>query len=360
MVRNIAKTVFSAGAHWLGIDGFAGAMNGAGRMPLIACYHRVVEDFNKSASHSISPMLICRDTFEKHLDWISSHYDIVSLDTLASKIMQGDPESGSLAAITFDDGYADVYANAFPLLSSRGLPATIFIVSDLTDTSRLQTHDELYLLISGVLEQWEAPGEKLSTFLNVAGLRHNKGLLLKCAHDPFLLTRLFFENFCRQQIDALLELLRGRIIVDKEILAEFHSLNWEKLREMEAANITIGSHTRSHPLLTNENAEVIKEEVEGSLQLFKEKLQNPVRHFAYPNGSFCKQAVEAVSAAGYDFAYTTCRHIDPDYPQLTIPRRVFWEHSSMDFLSRFSPAMMSCQVNGIFDPANLCKENHFS
>ena len=129
---------------------------------------------------------------------------------------------------------------------------------------------------------------------------------------------------------------------------------------MEAANFTIGSHTRSHPLLTNENAAVIKEEVEGSLRLLKEQLNEPIRHFAYPNGSFCKAAVEAVAAAGYEFAYTTCKHIDPKYPHLTIPRRVFWENSSMDYMSRFSPAMMSCQVNGIFDPADLCKEKHFS
>lgn len=359
MVRNFAKTLLSSGAHLLGIDVLASKTNASGHMPLIACYHRVTDDYERSARHSIAPMLVSRETFEQHLDWISSHYNIVSLDTLVAKMERGSEDCGSLAAITFDDGYADVYANAFPILKRKGIPAAMFVVSDLVSTSRLQAHDELYLLIAGAMEQWQTPCKTLIEYLDVIGINPDKDMLTSCGSDPFPVTRLVLEAANKAEIDSLLELLRGRVVVAREILNEFLSLDWERLREMEAANFTIGSHTRTHPLLPHELPGAVKEEVEGSLRLMQQHLNRPVRHFAYPNGSFSRLAVEAVAGAGYASAYTTCKHVDPDYPLLTIPRRVFWEKSCMNFLSRFSPAMMSCQANGIFDPADLCTENHF-
>lgn len=360
MVRNLAKTIISSGAHWLGIDTLAGARNGTGRLPLIVCYHRVVENFEASVTRSLAPMLISRENFEKQLDWIAGRYDIVSLDTLTEQMARKPEDCGGLAAITFDDGYEDIYNNAWPVLRERNIPATVFVVSEVTGTLRLQTHDELYLLISGALEKWRSPGDKLVDLMSAVGISADRERLKRYTGNPFHLTRFIFTLFGSREIEIILELLRERIAVDRELLAEFRSLTWDMLREMESENITIGSHTRSHPILPNESRERVREEVAGSRLDFERQLQKPVRHFAYPNGSFDRTTVEAVADAGYEFAYTTCKHTDPQFPLLTIPRRVFWEKSSTDFLGRCSPAMMSSQVNGIFDPADLCGEDHFA
>src|SRR5437867_4054170 len=75
----------------------------------------------------------------------------------------------------------------------------------------------------------------------------------------------------------------------------------------------------------------------------------PVWHFAYPDGRFNAAVVDEVAAAGYRFAYTTCRHRDPRRPLLTVPRRLLWENSCVDAAGRFSPAIMRCHVQGLFD-----------
>jgi hypothetical protein len=100
------------------------------------------------------------------------------------------------------------------------------------------------------------------------------------------------------------------------------------------------------------------QELSESRRLLEENLGVPVRYFAYPDGSFDTAAIESVAKAQYQSAFTTCMHRDRRYPLLTIPRRVMWENTCTDSFGRFSPAILSCQVNGIFDPARRCQRHH--
>ena len=70
--------------------------------------------------------------------------------------------------------------------------------------------------------------------------------------------------------------------------------------------------------------------------------------------------VQAVNAAGYRYAYGICRKRDPQFPMLTIPRKVLWERSCLDPLGRFSPAVMNCQTRWAFDAKQYCEHDHVS
>jgi len=63
--------------------------------------------------------------------------------------------------------------------------------------------------------------------------------------------------------------------------------------------VTIGSHTRSHPRLTEVDEGRIEDEIRGSKAALEERLGTPVRHFAYPFGLFDDRARAAVQRAGY-------------------------------------------------------------
>ncbi len=65
-------------------------------------------------------------TFERQLDLLAGH-DVVSLDIALDRLDAGD--ASPCVVLTFDDGFEDVYRNAWPLLRDRGLPFTLYLAS---------------------------------------------------------------------------------------------------------------------------------------------------------------------------------------------------------------------------------------
>lgn len=64
--------------------------------------------------------------FERQLDVLEGH-DVVHLDEALDRLDTGD--SRPTVVLTFDDGFADVHANAWPLLRERRLPFTVYLAS---------------------------------------------------------------------------------------------------------------------------------------------------------------------------------------------------------------------------------------
>ena len=135
-------------------------------------------------------------------------------------------------------------------------------------------------------------------------------------------------------------------------------MTWEMLAKMQHAGVTIGSHTRTHAWLTLEDRARALDELRGSRLALESRLGVSARHFAYPDGQFNTETAKLVAAAGYRYAYTTCLHRDPGHPLLTIPRRMLWQNACLDRRGRFSPAVLSCQLQGVFGLMRGCEQKH--
>ncbi|MEH6593388.1 MAG: polysaccharide deacetylase family protein [Halioglobus sp.] len=100
----------------LSFSGGTSAANNA----VILLYHHVSD--TTPASTSISPAV-----FEQHLKYLADGYNVLPLEQIMSQLTAGKTLPERTVAITFDDGYRNIYANAHPLLSSYGMPYTVFI-----------------------------------------------------------------------------------------------------------------------------------------------------------------------------------------------------------------------------------------
>ena len=96
----------------------------------------------------------------------------------------------------------------------------------------------------------------------------------------------------------------------------------QEVRELHAAGMEIGSHTRNHRALDEIQAtELLVDEVTGSRRALEDMLGQSVDSFAYPYGRLNEAAVKAVRAAGY-LAACTCQGgvVRGDADLLRLPR----------------------------------------
>lgn len=360
MLRRVIKAGLANGLRWSGVGSWIGTHSGAARMPLILGYHRVVEDFREHASTSIAPMLIGLQTLERQLDWLGRRYRFVDLEEAAKAEASGPSKGKPLAAVSFDDGYRDVYEFAFPMLRRKGIPFAVFVITDFVGTPRLQAHDELYLLLSQAFDAWEEPKHKLATLLRDLDVDESAlGGERTGRDEAFSLTRVLLNRLSQRQLQLVVDALRVTLDPARDRTGEFRALDWEQVITLHKAGVTIGSHTCSHALLTNEPYQKALHEARESRAVLKERLGAQVEHFAYPDGRFDNQAVDVVAEAGYRYAYTTCTHRIPGHPGLTLPRRVMWEGTCLGAFGGFSPSVLHCWVNGAFDFAASCTASHY-
>lgn len=119
----------------------------------ILIYHRVGGGSNDELDLPL-------ERFERQLDHLADH-DVVPLDAAIEALEAG--EAGHRVVLTFDDGFADVYTRAWPLLRERALPFTVYVAtryvgarmqwegSTATSTGRGLTWDQLAELAASPL-----------------------------------------------------------------------------------------------------------------------------------------------------------------------------------------------------------------
>ena len=332
-----------------------------GTSPFIICYHRVVENFGRSAETAIPSLLISTSMLERHIDWLAKRFKIVSLDEIGMQLAVNGPFHRPLAAITFDDGYADVYHNGLPLLKRKGVPAAVFVVTDLVGSGRPQVFDRLYLLLKVLQSRGLPIAQTVEAAMRSVDLEiEDRDFLQNAQDEPFRIMTLLLKRLSHHRVGLLMTALEQSSFIDHATLEECAPLTWDMIETMHREGITIGSHTKSHTLLTSESLETAMEQLVESKRALELKLSSIVKHFAYPDGRFNAPVVQAVNSAGYRFAYGICRRTDQTFPLLTISRKVLWERACINAWGRFSPSIMSCHAGAVFDSKYRCEHDHFS
>jgi len=360
LARAAAKTAAATMLDWTGLLERQAARATQGGEPFIVCYHRVVDRLHAGAPRALPAMETSVATFERHLDWLGRRFRVVSLDEVADELAgAGRRSARPTAAVTLDDGYRDVYEHAFPVLRRMGIPAGVFVVTDLVGTHRLPPHERLHAGLAAALAEVPRSGRAataaLGGLLREAGVRVPPGAPVpRDSRDPFVVTRFLLEHLSCDEVQAIIARLDAAQTA-ASASEGLQPLSWEMLDAMLAAGLTVGSHTRTHARLAHESEERIRAELVGSRRALEQRLRVPARHFAYPGGDFNGAVVRAVAAAGYATAFTICRHRDPGHPRLTIPRVTLWEASCSGPFGGFSEALLRAHVAGLLPAAGGCR-----
>lgn len=260
---------------------------------LILTYHR----FSREAN----PYKISSAEFAAHLEYLSKNNRVLPLVDTIDYLNSGKSLPPNTTVITIDDGYADAFEIAFPLLKKFKMPATVYAVTDFLDEKCwLWTDLMRYVLLetkSDALKIEFAGEDKIESELSGETQR------LETASRINSRLKKLPNELKEAKIKEIAKALN--VEIPELPTEEFAAVSWKQAREMDEENVKIESHTATHPILTNISPDDLDFELKTSRKRLEEMLNREVQNFCYPNGSFNENVQKSVAKAGYKSATTT-------------------------------------------------------
>ena len=94
------------------------------------------------------------------------------------------------------------------------------------------------------------------------------------------------------------------LFVNTREVGSYNYMNWSQIIELyNNENVEIGNHSHSHEYLVDESPEIIKQDIEKSIQIFKEKLGKNSEFFSYPFGEYSLEFKKIIKDLGFKYAF---------------------------------------------------------
>ncbi|MBS3917374.1 MAG: polysaccharide deacetylase family protein [Deltaproteobacteria bacterium] len=214
-------------------------------------------------------------------------YEFVPLDELVNMIEIG--KYKKVAVITFDDGFKDLYQNAYPILKEFNIPFTLFLITSLIDSKELLWLHKLYISLDKLhLKESESILKSYSDY--ASNIEDMSVFIGKVIHSKD--KKNIIELMAAMSIAAKID--EG----EEKRLARDLYLSSKEIEEMKSNGLTVETHGHEHWPLTNLNEEETEDEIVSSIRFIKEELGGLPKYFSLPYGTTNKYVIDIVKTSG--------------------------------------------------------------
>jgi peptidoglycan/xylan/chitin deacetylase (PgdA/CDA1 family) len=236
-------------------------------------------------------MFVTPETFERHLAWLQDSFNVLPLHEIHSRLAQNLPLPPGACAITFDDGWRDNHDFALPALERRGLPATVFVVTDRVGTEGVFWPDEVCRRMATL----SVPAQR--------GLVASLGAPLHRSPVDSLLAHLktLHEDARDRSVARLRSETRDPSVGARELL------DWSELDRLARAGVDVEAHGATHAILTRVSRDEADRELRSARQRLRDRGHGVRGLLAYPSGAHDEGVRRLARGAGYVAAVTTQR-----------------------------------------------------
>lgn len=314
----------------------------------ILTYHRILPRLERRRSPS-RPMILSCDVFDAQMAELARHYRVLSLEEVLEHYRTKRPFRRRSVHVTFDDGYADNFRYAMPILTRHSVPATFFLATGPID--------------AGALLWWDDLGQSL---LALHGRKGPVSEELRGLAPPALLPALseIFEgrgpavpviDRCTRILNSADEGTRlGVTAALRRLAGGFHDrppprlmLTWEEVREMHRRGMSLGGHTVRHAFLDELEDARGRFEVRECLARIERETGSRPRVFSFPAGRASARSRPWLAEAGVELAMTTAGGRNRSHEDPYALKR--WDGSYLSVEDRFVRAQMRLELSGALD-----------
>ncbi|MDJ0941108.1 MAG: polysaccharide deacetylase family protein [Woeseiaceae bacterium] len=241
---------------------------------LVVNYHRILDG---AANNPFDDGVVtCTpDVLDAQLEMLTRYRTIVSMHDFVASLEGGPALPPRPTLITFDDGYADNFEIAFPILKKYSAPACFYLPAKRLQERELEWWDHIACAVKRAdtgVRSVEFGGLTIDTQLDSAeGQRAATDELIGIAKETGADVESLYGQLNAERPDKSVE--SGQIMTDeqvREILAE--------------PGFAIGAHSVSHAVLTTLDDDGQAFELRESRRFLEARFDVPVRTFAYPVG----------------------------------------------------------------------------
>ena len=260
----------------------------------VLTYHRVtpLED-----SHHFDPRMISAtpEAFAEQMRWLAHRYEVVSIQRVLDHFRHGASLPGRAVLVTFDDAYYDFEEHAWPVLRDLDVPCVLFVPTGFPDDpTKPFWWDRLHEAVHrSTRKTLEVPGVGTMSLTDPdrrdAALRALQTRLKELPHAEAmdLVDRIWAEHGSERHDEIR------------------RTLSWDRLRKLARDGVTIGAHTRNHPMMTRIGATEVRAEVTGSQADLEREIGETLPIFCYPAGGHDDTVVQTLREEGFQLAFTT-------------------------------------------------------
>ena len=235
--------------------------------------HRFADPARGNAGHDA-------EVLRAHLAYLRRmRYELIGLSELVRRLRTGDGNLSKTVVFTIDDGYADYATVGAPVFEEFDCPATVFVVTGVTDEGGWYWWDRLRMTLELAERRAvtvEIGGKPVALEWSDAqgAARAARAIVERLKHVP--------DEERRQLLHSLPSLVDGEVPATPP--PRYAPMSWDEIRACGRGVTTFGAHTVSHPILARADDAVARDEMETSWQRLSAETAAAIPVFCYPNG----------------------------------------------------------------------------
>jgi peptidoglycan/xylan/chitin deacetylase (PgdA/CDA1 family) len=292
----------------------------------VITYHGVLPDRYRSIDPFLDNTLISIPSFRSQLALLKKYFNVISPEHFRRSLQENEELPERSVLLTCDDGLLNNLTAMLPILQEENLQCLFFVTSGSLETDpQMLWYVELYLMLM------HAQGDHPSAIWRGVPIPE---ITADCAQRRVcwlqltkILSRFDGEArlcFLREAADwwRLEHGWKHRYLDDPLLQQRFQLLGAPELKRL--AGMSIGAHSMSHPVLSEQPADLAQAEITVCREAIERYCEQPVWAFAYPFGnpaSVGHREYRFAEAAGYECAFVNVGgSIDPSCSRFSLPR----------------------------------------
>ncbi len=296
MIRKISKGFLNLVPQISGVPGLYRKTLCRGNLAIF-CYHLVI-DRPLPFSNWIALDLA---SFKRQMAYLKKHFILLDLQEGVEKCLHNRLDRPT-AVITFDDGFYNIFSNAFPVLRQLDIPATVFLSTRFIDTGHAPWFSHLDdALAKTSLSKVNWRNKRFD--IGSAERKHRTSIQLQAQ------LKLLPHQRLMDELKGIVLDLGGDPECSFDKNSPYRMLDTDAISQMIKSDlVSFGGHTHSHAILSLLTQQEQEEQIILSLEKVKELTGTQCHIFSYPNGGkedYTQHTIDILNQHGVNLAVTT-------------------------------------------------------